>query len=308
VCFYFTFTKYSFVSTSVYNLVYRMRRAPLLYRSRYLTTLSNLRQPPSTSHTQSHTQSTTIRQFHVITPSDSSGRKKLKKLSDPVFWDEVYEKEGAPEWYMGSKTAAEFIAGIIRGKGLLGESSGLSEKSGGLSEQNSGLSEKSSGLSNESGGLIKTHIIELGCGTSPIIPALLTELGLDNVRGYCTDISHVCIEHLTRSHQSDTKIQFHHLDVSNLSTFISLHTKSSNVEDERSSNVIIIDKGLLDALIWDGRDLSTLATAPWNSLLSISGEDPDIRVTFLQEVFRGCDVSVACLGDEDTFCYSVVRQ
>lgn len=226
----------------------------------------------------------TLRQFHVITPTEhveQGDRKKLRKLSCPKFWDDVYQKKNAPSWYMDSDTAADFIVGVIKGKGLLN-------------------------------GENITHIIELGCGTSPIIPALLTELGPVDVVGYCTDISTVCIEQLIRSDEEPCEtesvqhaVQFHCLDVNNLSSFISSNTQSDN-----SDNVVVIEKGCLDALIWDNKldILSTLASAPWHSLLSISGEDPDIRMVFLQEVFTGCDIGVAYLGDKDLFCYSMIKQ
>lgn len=219
----------------------------------------------------------------MITPTEpsenavQSDRKKLQKLSCPQFWDDVYQKNNAPEWYMDSDTAAELIAGVIKGKRLLDEDNG-------------------------------THLIELGCGTSPIIPALMKELRPADVEGYCTDISPVCIKQLKISHQECREpVQFHCLDVGNLSTLIS---SSTFTQSDNSENVLVVEKGCLDALIWDGKldILSTLAAAPWKGLLSISGEDPDIRMVFLQEMFTQCDISVACLGDKDLFCYSVIKK
>lgn len=269
-----------YISLARMNKVQRFLKSTRCMWPMHLTcTFPALLQQPELKQTRFKTESK--RHFHVITPTEpsesdtQSDRKKLRKLSCSQFWDDVYEKKNAPEWYMGSETAAEFIAGVIKGKGLLNEEDG-------------------------------THLIELGCGSSPIVPALLTELGSVDAVGYCTDISTVCVEQLKALYQEPCQtVQFHCLDVSNLSSFISSKTQSDS-----SGTVMVIEKGCLDALIWDSKldILSTLSAAPWNSLLSISGEDPDIRMVFLQELFTECDISVACLGDKDLFCYSVIKQ
>ena len=83
--------------------------------------------------------------------------------------------------------------------------------------------------------------------------------------------------------------------------------KGDNLKRYRT-NIIAIDKGCLDALIWDKNvELVKNVLGHCDAVVSISGEDPDIRLDYYQTQY-GKSFSVHFLEDSEIYGYSLINK
>ena len=183
-------------------------------------------------------------------------------------------------------------------------------------------------------------VVELGCGTNPVVlplVKLLQKRACPLVFGFASDSSEVCIAELKKAlkkevdQENESELNqmlklkegsepqlFHErkkkthnppilrsddnshdlsflsggvmskvLEIADLDSFVqSLHyfpapsNDTYNTSNMKKNNVIIIDKGCLDALVWDKRHdlIETVMESDVGGIISLSGEDPDVRL------------------------------
>ena len=242
---------------------------------------------------------------------------KDTKLSESKFWDVQYSKEdknSATEWYVNSQKAANFVNEVLLQRELLHPTR-------------------------------LNILVEIGCGTKPLLLPFIN-LHKSGVKVLCcvTDVSNVCISKLREYYNDDVRskprrtrlrgdnktfiflrsgVMCSVLDIKDFSTFCEelryfsirdiAHYKDyvnfSEIDEYNyRTNIIAIDKGCIDALVWDKRtDLVRNVLENSDSILSISGEDPDIRLDYFQTQFDKL-FSVHFLRGSEIFGYSYVSK
>lgn len=249
----------------------------------------------------------------------SKGQKNGTQLSKVKFWDEIYQsKSSQTEWYLNSNKASQVVKRIINDKCMLHP------------DRMNIVLEIGCGTAPLTIPLIKTlrkvkspHLV-IGVVTdcSPsCIDTLKKQYSSDpkfhKIRPVFRDdldISHdkTSIRSLTPIMQG---VMCQILDVQDIE---GLHRKLQYfpVTDPEfyqhqvgpdnlfETNIIVVDKGCLDALIWDGNmeDVGRVFRN-CNSIVSISGEDPESRLEYFQRSF-GKLFSVHFIDGTDIFAYS----
>ena len=183
----------------------------------------------------------------------------LNDLANPETWENEYKSGRQPSWYCSSKTIAPVLSKIIKDRSFLSPD--------------------------------RTNILlEIGCGTAPILPRLLGKKWNNSIIGVTTDVSPKCLE-IVKGKYGDNKAtnkrnggpkyktrvdEFNNfqmlyprmycslLDVSNISPFIKtlqyflLRDKSiyreypefQRNEESFRNRIIIVDKGCLDVFVF----------------------------------------------------------
>ena len=258
---------------------------------------------------------------HITHSYQDIVRRKGKdtKLSESKFWDVQYSKEtknSVTEWYVKSEKAANFVNEVLLQRELLHPTR-------------------------------LNILVEIGCGTKPLLLPFIN-LHKSGLKVLCcvTDVSNVCISKLRENYSDDVRskrrrtrlrgdcnnktftflrsgVMCSVLDIKDYSTFCEelryfpirdiAHYKDnvsfSEIDQYKyKTNIIAIDKGCIDALVWDKRtDLVRNVLENSDSILSISGEDPDIRLDYFQTQFDKI-FSLHFLRGSKIFGYSYVSK
>lgn len=243
-----------------------------------------------------------------------TSNKSNIKLSDSRFWDKQHRDLPKTEWYIKSNVAAGYLRRVMVDKNLLCS-------------------------------LRSNLLVEIGCGTFPVVIPLkkVFEKSKFMVTSIATDGSNVCLSQVKDRYSNnlrDSKRTFRQdesgeiswlliskgvylktLDIKDINLFmkslnhfpipnINFYKTTTQIQDDKGfeTNQIIVDKGCLDALIWDrNNELIEKVLNSSNSIVSISGEDPDIRLDYLQSEF-GKRFSVHFTNNPSVFVYSHVHK
>lgn len=243
------------------------------------------------------------------------------KLGDARFWDDEYSKaeNKSTEWYVNSGRAAGFLQEILLQRNILHPS-----RINVIVEIGCGMS-------------------------PVVLPLAkrLRECSNLKIVYFATDASTVCIEQLKNKYSDhaasikNPKLPIFRSDIQNTSpTFLTRGVLASAVDirnfdeliatlryfpitdtdsyksnlsnsniDHYRTNVVTVDKGCLDAIIWDeSEDLVRKVLENSDSVVSISGEDPDIRLDYFQEKYRKLFSLHLLHGLDNIFGYSYVRE
>ena len=253
----------------------------------------------------------------------SKGLDGAVKLSEAKFWDTQYSRSDykKTEWYINGGQAASFLAPIILQRKILHPT-----KLNILLEIGCGTAPVVLPLIEKMGRHFGTETDDqLKRKRKMKKTADIDESSRYKVLGFATDASNVCVSELISSHaehvsalrepkqvvyRSDGGQALSYLsrgvfckvlDIKDFKSFcqdlqyfpirnINLYKSQVDIDDwewdNYRTNIIVLDKGCLDALIWDKNvDLVKNVLDYSDAVLSISGEDPDIRLGYFQTQF-----------------------
>ena len=253
----------------------------------------------------------------------TKGLENATQLAEETFWDKIYESESSQtEWYINSNHAARFVRKILHDKGMLK-----------LDKLNIFL-EIGCGSAPITIPLIKTF------KNSPfMVTGVSTDFSTSCITKLRKSNSNTCSrgkravfrddDDILTSLEGDSncKGKLHSmkdltggvmcqvLDVKDMReihenlqyfpvTNPEFYERQVGAKNLYKTNIIVIEKGCLDALIWDGNFESVSKVLNYcDSIVSISGEDPDSRLEYFQSTF-GKLFSVHFVNGAEVFAYS----